>query len=132
MRSQPNTGRHPWVYRQALQSPPELPSGTVVEVVDREGFVARGLYDRSSPLAIRIYTLDPSEPVDAELVDRRLAAALSIRQRVVSAMAKAIDFPASSSTSMAQLQSSSPTEKLHERSCLRSPIHSSDGPSSCP
>ena len=79
---------HPWVYRQALQSPPELPSGTVVEVVDREGFVARGLYDRSSPLAIRIYTLDPSEPVDAELVDRRLAAALSIRQRVVSGLGR--------------------------------------------
>lgn len=71
---------HPWIYRQALKAPPDLPSGTVVDVCDRDGFVARGLYDRTSPLAVRAYTLDPSEPVDAHLVKRRILAALAVRR----------------------------------------------------
>jgi 23S rRNA (cytosine1962-C5)-methyltransferase len=55
----------------------------VVDVVDRDGFVGRGLYDQSSPLAVRIYTLEPQEPVDDQLVDRRVAAALTVRRRVI-------------------------------------------------
>ena len=79
---------HPWIYRQALQAPPDLPSGTVVDVVDRDGFVARGLYDRTSPLAFRAYTLDSHETLDASLVENRIAAAIRTRKRVISGLGR--------------------------------------------
>lgn len=78
-------GGHPWVYREALAAPKGLPSGSVVEVCDAAGhFVARGLYDPNSPIALRIYTLDESEPVDGGLYARRLARALALRRSLFS------------------------------------------------
>lgn len=74
---------HPWIYRQALRSPPDLPSGTAVDITDRNGFVARGLYDQHSPLAVRVYTLDESESIDASLVAKRLSAAYQVRRRTL-------------------------------------------------
>lgn len=74
---------HPWVYREALRAMPDLPSGSVVDLFDRQGFVARGLLDRSSPLAVRVFTLRPDEPIDEELVARRLARAFDLRRRTI-------------------------------------------------
>ncbi|MCS6912540.1 MAG: class I SAM-dependent rRNA methyltransferase [Myxococcales bacterium] len=74
-------GGHPWVYREALCPFAPLPSGQVVDIHDRTGcFVARGVYDASSPIAVRVFTLDPGEEVDEALLGRRLAAALRSRQ----------------------------------------------------
>ncbi len=71
---------HPWVYAEALEAVRGLPAGCEVELATRNGRpMARGLYDPGSPLALRIYTLDPREAIDAAFVRRRLEQALSIR-----------------------------------------------------
>jgi 23S rRNA (cytosine1962-C5)-methyltransferase len=69
---------HPWIYAEALVPPPSLlPAGAVVEVLDFSSrFLARGLWDPSSPIAVRVYTRDQDEALDETLVrDRILAAA---------------------------------------------------------
>jgi 23S rRNA (cytosine1962-C5)-methyltransferase len=71
---------HPWLYGEALAAPRELWSGTVVDVLDPTGrFLARGLWDARSPIAVRVLTLDPDEPVDAALVAGRVDAAAARR-----------------------------------------------------
>jgi 23S rRNA (cytosine1962-C5)-methyltransferase len=45
---------HPWVYRNQVPGAPDLPSGTWVQVRSG-GFSAYGLWDASSPIAVRIY-----------------------------------------------------------------------------
>ena len=72
---------HPWVYGEALEPARGLAAGAEVELLTRNARpLARGLYDPSSPLALRVYTLDPREAIDAAFVKRRLARALSIRR----------------------------------------------------
>src|SRR5258708_6553561 len=72
---------HPWLYADAILAPPSLATGSVVDVLGRDGrFLARGLYDARSPIAVRIYTLDADVAVDAALVKRRVAAALHARR----------------------------------------------------
>jgi 23S rRNA (cytosine1962-C5)-methyltransferase len=74
-------GGHPWLYADALDIPRGLHTGSVVDVIGKNGnFLARGLFDAKSPIAVRLYTLDPDEPVDAALFRRRLAAALASRR----------------------------------------------------
>ena len=71
---------HPWVYGDALEGGRGLPVGTDVELATRNGRpMARGLYDPGSPIALRIYTLDPRQRIDAALVRQRLDAALALR-----------------------------------------------------
>ena len=74
---------HPWVWRDAL-APARAQTGATVEIVDRGGrFVARGLWDERSPIAVRVYTLDEREPLDDALVRRRLAEALAARNGTI-------------------------------------------------
>lgn len=77
---------HPWLYRDALRVPPGLQTGDTVDLFDHPGpsgrFLARGLYDAESPIALRIFTLDPSEGLDAALIRRRLDRALSVRRQL--------------------------------------------------
>lgn len=78
---------HPWVYRDALRLSPELRTGDVVDLYDRSGpsgqFLARGLFDAESPIALRLFTLDPSERVDGRLIRARLWQALATRRSVL-------------------------------------------------
>lgn len=75
---------HPWLYREALEVPPGLHTGQVVDLVERSGrFLGRGLFDGESPIALRLYTLDSREPVDEALVARRLTAALKARRGAI-------------------------------------------------
>jgi 23S rRNA (cytosine1962-C5)-methyltransferase len=78
---------HPWLYRDAVEIPPGLRTGQVVDLFDSTGragrFLGRGLYDAESPLALRLYTQSLGEAVDAALVRRRLAAALHARQGAI-------------------------------------------------
>jgi 23S rRNA (cytosine1962-C5)-methyltransferase len=70
---------HPWVYRDALAAPAELPPGTVVAVADRQGRgVAYGFWDGQGPIAVRVLGLEPVAE-SAELLDRRLRQALALR-----------------------------------------------------
>ena len=71
---------HPWVYGEALDGGRGLAVGADVELSTRNGRpMARGLYDPGSPIALRIYTLDPRQRIDAALVRQRLDAALALR-----------------------------------------------------
>lgn len=46
---------HPWVYRNQVPSTPELPSGTWVRV-RCSSFLAFGLWDARSPIAVRLFS----------------------------------------------------------------------------
>jgi 23S rRNA (cytosine1962-C5)-methyltransferase len=74
---------HPWVFRQALARPPKARPGEVVDIVSGGKFVARGLYDPLSPIAVRLYSLDHQEAVDRALFVRRVAQAASLREGLV-------------------------------------------------
>lgn len=71
---------HPWVYRDALDGRIPAP-GTEVAVVDERGrVVARGLAE-AGPIGVRIWTVG-DEPVDGELLGRRIDAAVELRRSV--------------------------------------------------
>jgi 23S rRNA (cytosine1962-C5)-methyltransferase len=73
---------HPWIYADALEKPRGLATGSVVEVVGRDGKpLARGLYDARSPIAVRVATLD-DEALDGAFVRRRIESALRARRGV--------------------------------------------------
>jgi 23S rRNA (cytosine1962-C5)-methyltransferase len=72
---------HPWIFRDALARI-EVRPGTVVTVVDeRDRFIARG-WAEEGPIAVRVLTIR-DEPIDRELLQRRVVEAASIRDRVV-------------------------------------------------
>jgi 23S rRNA (cytosine1962-C5)-methyltransferase len=73
---------HPWIYADALERPRGVQTGSVVDVMSKDKFVARGLYDAKSPIGVRICTLT-DEPVDAGFVHRRLESALRARRGVI-------------------------------------------------
>ncbi|MGE0788302.1 MAG: class I SAM-dependent rRNA methyltransferase [Sandaracinaceae bacterium] len=71
---------HPWVFRDALSDAPPAP-GTVVTVVDREGrFVGRGVAE-AGPIGVRVWTTH-DEPIDERFIERRVRAALALREKV--------------------------------------------------
>jgi 23S rRNA (cytosine1962-C5)-methyltransferase len=74
---------HPWVYREALgQRALVTEPGTAIDLVDDEGeFVARGLYDADSAIAVRVFVRRPDLAIDARLVHERVKAAISLRRR---------------------------------------------------
>ncbi|MGE5181029.1 MAG: class I SAM-dependent rRNA methyltransferase, partial [Acidobacteriota bacterium] len=74
---------HPWVYREALGPRPLTPEpGTAIELVDEEGeFVARGLYDADSAIAVRVFVRNPDVAIDGKLVRDRVRAAIALRKR---------------------------------------------------
>jgi 23S rRNA (cytosine1962-C5)-methyltransferase len=74
---------HPWVFRNALDRLPRLPPGEVVDVTRNGQFVARGLYDPLSPIAVRVFALEDTQAVDAALFARRVAQAAALRRRVI-------------------------------------------------
>jgi 23S rRNA (cytosine1962-C5)-methyltransferase len=75
---------HPWIFRTALVKPASPPAtGDVVTLVAEDGErLGAGLWDAESPIAVRVWTRDPSERVDAPLFRARLAAALEVRARL--------------------------------------------------
>lgn len=75
---------HPWVYATELREPLDAPAGAVVEVRDKAGrFVARGIFNPKSQIAVRLFTRDEGEAVDAALIRRRVAEAAAYRARVL-------------------------------------------------
>lgn len=71
---------HPWVYRDALETF-AAPPGTIITLVDQKGaFVARG-YANEGAIALRVLTTR-DVAIDAFFLDRRIASALSLRQRI--------------------------------------------------
>lgn len=72
---------HRWVYSNELVHPdPPVEAGALVQIEDHRGrFLATAAYHPHALIAARIWTRDPSEQVDEQLVTRRLAAAAARR-----------------------------------------------------
>jgi 23S rRNA (cytosine1962-C5)-methyltransferase len=83
---------HPWLYREALGPRPVAPPpGTPIDLIDPDGeFVARGLYDADSAIAVRVFARNPEVAIDRALVDARVAGAVALRARVVPKALQAI------------------------------------------
>jgi len=74
-------GGHPWLFDGAVAAEGPIEPGTVVDVHGRDGaFVARGIWDPTSPIRVRLFTRDATEDVDDALVARRVAAAFALRR----------------------------------------------------
>lgn len=72
---------HPWVYREGILRPPKgLASGAAVELLDEEGgFLARGLWDAASPIAVRVIDRDRGPALDAAALGARVVRAIERR-----------------------------------------------------
>jgi 23S rRNA (cytosine1962-C5)-methyltransferase len=74
---------HPWVYRNDLESQPDLAAGDLVAVADPAGrFLGQAFYSAGSRIALRMVTRG-DEVVDRAFWEARLKRALDYRQRVV-------------------------------------------------
>lgn len=74
---------HLWAYRNEFAKLPRVEDGAVIDVVsDRGRFVGRGFYQTSGGIAVRLLTRRESEPVDIDLIARRLGKAREYRERV--------------------------------------------------
>jgi 23S rRNA (cytosine1962-C5)-methyltransferase len=73
---------HPWVFANALRRRPAAPPGAhAVLLANKKGReIAKGFYDASSPLAFRVCTLEPAEPLDDAWAQQRMKRALTLRQ----------------------------------------------------
>lgn len=79
---QPLWAGHPWVFKQAVQRVDDgaEPGGEVI-VIDPHGkILGRGLYSPSSAIAVRMFTQQGSQAIDADLLRARLEAAVRLRQ----------------------------------------------------
>jgi 23S rRNA (cytosine1962-C5)-methyltransferase len=71
--------RHPWVFSGAIDRVSARPAdGAVVEVVDhRDAWLARGTWSGQSSIQARLWTWQPEEAIDDDLIWRRLARAIA-------------------------------------------------------
>ncbi len=74
---------HPWVFRKALIHAPKAPAGEIVDVVSGGRFVARGLFDPHSPIAVRLLTHDDAERVGPALWQKRVQRAARLRRELL-------------------------------------------------
>ncbi|HEY0882257.1 MAG TPA: class I SAM-dependent rRNA methyltransferase [Archangium sp.] len=84
----PGLGRHiraghPWVFKKAIDQPPRVPVGSVVDLVDEGKFCGRGYWDPYSAIAVRVLTTDPRETIDGRFWERRVAEALASRHALI-------------------------------------------------
>lgn len=73
---------HPWVFREAVGRPVTEPTGSVVELIGgNRSFLGRAFVDQDHPVALRMLTLDPREPVHpgAGTIKRRFERAVQTR-----------------------------------------------------
>lgn len=83
-KAQPFYGRHPWVLASAVERIEGEPAdGDVVELHSDKGkFIARGILNRQSRLAVRLYSWDPAEPLGADFWRARLRHAIALRRQL--------------------------------------------------
>ena len=81
-RARPFCGRHPWVLDTAVLRVDGTPAdGDVVDLATHDGtFVARGLWNSSSKLRVRLYAFDAAARLDDGLWKSRIASAVGLRQ----------------------------------------------------
>ena len=78
--------RHPWIFSGAVDRVDGNPEpGATVDLLAANGsFLARAAYSPNSQIRARIWTFDPSEPVDADFFRRRLKRAIHARESLLS------------------------------------------------
>ena len=83
-RARPFFGRHPWVLDTAVLRVDGTPAdGDVVDLATHDGtFVARGLWNASSKLRVRLYAFDAATRLDDGLWKSRIASAVGLRQSI--------------------------------------------------
>lgn len=81
-RARPFFGRHPWVLDTAIERFEGTPAdGDVVDLATHEGrFIARGIWNASSRLRVRLYAFDAGVPLDAPFWRSRIDAAIALRR----------------------------------------------------
>jgi 23S rRNA (cytosine1962-C5)-methyltransferase len=90
---QPVWTGHPWVFAQAIAKVDGPASaGDVVDVLDPRGnFLGRGFYSPESAIPVRIVTRKQDEPLDDELLSRRVKTAVDLRRTVLGLPSKDTD-----------------------------------------
>src|SRR4051794_16172642 len=88
----PFYGRHPWVLASAIDrvEPISIHSehqldidGQPVELLnDKRKFIAHGIYNSKSRIAVRLYNWNAEEPLDDAFLRRRLEAAIELRRQI--------------------------------------------------
>jgi 23S rRNA (cytosine1962-C5)-methyltransferase len=80
----PFFSRHPWVFAGAIHATSDrVQAGDEVILEDDVGrFVARGLYNPNSNIAVRLYSWDETAALDESFWSRRLDEAIALRQRL--------------------------------------------------
>ncbi|HFE46805.1 MAG TPA: class I SAM-dependent rRNA methyltransferase [Nannocystis exedens] len=74
-------GGHPWVFRSAIRRETELEEGTVITVIDDDGYtVGQGLVESDGAIAVRMLSVIAGFTWDAAEMRRRLKAAQARRE----------------------------------------------------
>ncbi|MBX3225642.1 MAG: hypothetical protein KF795_34370, partial [Labilithrix sp.] len=83
---------HPWIYRSAVvqhsasrSGPPRGQSdeASIVSIVDESGqALGCGVWDPVSPIAVRVWSLDPRARLDSAMFRARLEGAIEVRARL--------------------------------------------------
>jgi 23S rRNA (cytosine1962-C5)-methyltransferase len=83
-RARPFFARHPWVFESSIERVSGEPApGDVVDIVTFEGqSIARGLYNPTSTIRVRLYRWDDG-PLDEAFWTNSLAAAVRLRTEIV-------------------------------------------------
>lgn len=73
--------RHPWIYSGAVERVDGDPApGSTLELLSHQGqFLARAAFSPSSQIRARVWTFDPSEPVDEEFFLHKIISAIRAR-----------------------------------------------------
>lgn len=88
----PFYGRHPWVLASAIDHVEPIGvhgehqlelDGRVVELWnEKRKFIAHGIYNSHSRIAVRLYNWSAEEPIDDAFLRRRLEAAIALRRQI--------------------------------------------------
>lgn len=75
---------HPWVYRDAISTPPKVNRAQLCQMLDsKNDHLAWAYYDPHSPLCLRVLSLDKKPPT-FQLFEQRFNLALQLRKSVLS------------------------------------------------
>jgi 23S rRNA (cytosine1962-C5)-methyltransferase len=83
-KARPFFARHPWVFAPSIERIEGAPvAGDEVDVFSQEGvFIARGLFNPSSAIRVRLYRWE-QQPLDRQFWKARLGAAVALRHEVL-------------------------------------------------
>jgi 23S rRNA (cytosine1962-C5)-methyltransferase len=78
------SGNHPWILANSILEPGSAPRvGEQVDLVSHESkWIGRGLYNPNSRIRVRLYTWNPDEIIDNQLIILRLDRAIQLRSRL--------------------------------------------------